>query len=166
MSFDARVRRSLHRTTRAIDRGRAPTDHPAMAEYALVTALVATLAISISAIPAGQLSGRLPTTAAKARTLVVQTARANLVSPSEARAALARAPYPRAPLRYLFVSGWVDGKRNAASCVFARAAPGSTEQSIATSIRRDAVLVTRLRRMRVTVAQASEAVLRGTASAC
>lgn len=137
-----------------------------MAEYALVTALVATLAVSISAIPEGQLAARLPTTAAKARALAMQTAREHRIPASEARAALARAPYRRAPLRYLFASGWVDGRRSAASCVFARAAPSSTARSIATSIRRDRRLVARLARMKVTVPQAAEAVLRGTASAC
>ena len=137
-----------------------------MAEYALVTALVATLAISISAIPEGQLAARLPTTAAKAQALVTRTAREHRIPAADARAALARAPYRKAPLRYLFASGWLDGRRNAASCVFARAAPSSTERSIATSIRRDARLVERLRRMKVTVPQAANAVLRGTASAC
>ena len=137
-----------------------------MAEYALVTALVATLAISISAIPEGQLAARLPTTAAKGRALVAQTAREHRVPVSEARATLARAPYRRAPLRYLFAAGWVDGRRKATSCVFARAAPSSTARSIAATIRRDARLVARLGRMKVTVGQAADAVLRGTASAC
>jgi hypothetical protein len=137
-----------------------------MAEYAIITALVATLAISISAIPEGQLAARLPTTTAKARALVVQTAKQHHVPVTGARAALARAPYRRAPLRYLFAAGWVDGRRSQASCVLAKAVPGSTEGRIATSIRRDRVLVARLARMNVTVPQAVEAVLRGTASAC
>jgi hypothetical protein len=137
-----------------------------MAEYALVTALVATLAISISAIPEGQLAARLPTTAAKARALVAHTAREHRVPASEARAALARAPYRRAPLRYLFAAGWVDGRGKAASCVLARAAPSSSSRRIAATIRRDARLVARLGRMKVTVRQAADAVLRGTASAC
>jgi hypothetical protein len=154
------------RAAALVDRAAAGTDHPTMAEYALVTALVATLAISISAIPQDQLSARLPTTAAKARALVTHTAREHRVPASEARAALARAPYSRAPLRYLFASGWVDGRRNAVSCVFARAAPSSTARNIAAAIRRDARLVARLGRMHVAVPQAAEAVLRGTASAC
>ena len=138
----------------------------AMAEYALVTALVATLAVSISAIPEGQLGARLPTTAAKARALVAQTARQQRVPVSGARTALARAPYRRAPLRYLFAAGWVDGRRSPASCVLAKAVPDSTEGRIATSIRRDRVLLARLARMNVTVSQAAKAMLRGTASAC
>jgi hypothetical protein len=137
-----------------------------MAEYAVVTALVATLAIAISAITEGQLAARLPTTAANARALVTQTAREHRVPASEARAALARAPYGRAPLRYLFAAGWVDGRRNPTSCVYARAAPSSTARSIAATIRRDARLVARLSRMKVAVGQAAEAVLRGTGSAC
>ncbi|HET9243503.1 MAG TPA: hypothetical protein VFN99_08665 [Gaiella sp.] len=138
----------------------------AMAEYALVTALVATLAASISAIPEGQLAARLPTTAAKARALITQTARQHRVPVSGGRTALARAPYRRAPLRYLFAAGWVDGRRSPASCVFAKATPSSTERRITTSIRQDRALVARLARMNVSVPQAAEAMLRGTASAC
>jgi len=137
-----------------------------MGEYAVVTALVATLAVSISAIPNGQLAARLPTTAAKARALVATTARDHGVPAAHARHALGTAPYSRPPLRYLFASGWMDGRRSPASCVFAKAAPSSTATGIATSIRRDRRLVARLGRMRVTVSQAAEAVLRGTASAC
>lgn len=137
-----------------------------MAEYALVTALVATLAVSISAIPEGQLAARLPTTAAKARALITQTARQHRVPVSGGRTALARGPYRRAPLRYLFAAGWVDGRRNRASCVFAKATPSSTGRRITTSIRQDRALVARLARMNVSVPQAAEAMLRGTASAC
>jgi hypothetical protein len=116
--------------------------------------------------PGKQLAARLPTTTAKARALVARTAQQHHVPVSGARAAVARAPYRRAPLRYLFAAGWIDGRRSPASCVLAKAGPGSTEGRIATSIRRDRVLVARLARMNVTVPQAAKAVLRGTASAC
>jgi hypothetical protein len=109
VSFDKLPCPFVHRThglrlDRGVDRRRPAADHRTMAEYALVTALVATLAISLSAIPESQLAARLPTTAAKAQALVTQTARDHRVPTSEARAALARAPYRRAPLRYLFAS--------------------------------------------------------------
>ena len=166
MSIAAKVRRSLHSRSPLIDHVTTVADHQGMGEYALVTAVVATLAVSISAIPSGELSARLPTTTAKARALVATTAREHGVPASYARAALGNAPYSRAPLRYLFASGWMDGRRSPASCVFARAAPISTAKRIATAIRRDRRLVARLGRMHVTVSQAAEAVLRGTASAC
>ena len=47
-------------------------DHAMVGEYALITAAVASLAISLATIPEGKLAERLPTTAAKARALVAQ----------------------------------------------------------------------------------------------
>ncbi len=135
-------------------------------EYALVTAAVASLAISIATIPEGKLAARLPTTAAKAQALVARDARARGISAVEAKKVLARAPYRRAPLRYLYASGWLDGRKNAASCLFAKTTPGSTTAEAVTGIRKDSRLVSRLARMHVTVAQAAGAVVRGASSAC
>ena len=50
--------------------------------------------------------------------------------------------------------------------MFAVAAPTATNRNVAAAIRRDRALVTRLGRMKVTVDQAADALLRGTASAC
>lgn len=137
-----------------------------MAEYALVTAVVASLALALATIPEGQLARQLPVTAARAQALVTKTARANHVSPAQARAALARAPYRRAALRYLYAEGWIGGRKNAADCVLAKVTPGSTRREVGAAIRRDARLVARLGRMRLTVAQAAGAIAAGTASAC
>jgi hypothetical protein len=137
-----------------------------MAEYALVTAMVATIALAIGTIPDALLGKRLPTTAAKAQALVGTSARRQSIPPAQARAVMARAPYARAPLRYLFAEGWIRGTKDPRSCVFAMAAPNATYRNVAVAIRRDAGLVKRLRRMRVTVDQAADALLRGTASAC
>lgn len=137
-----------------------------MAEYALVTAVVASLALALATIPEGQLARQLPVTAARAQALVTKTARANHVSPAQARAALARAPYRRAALRYLYAEGWIGGRKHAADCVFAKVTPGSTRREVGAAIRRDARLVARLGRMRLTVAQAAGAIAAGTASAC
>ena len=92
-----------------------------MAEYALVTAMVATIALAIGTIPDALLAKRLPTTAAKAQALVSVSARKQSVGPAQARAVMARAPYPRAPLRYLFAEGWIRGTKDPRSCVFAKA---------------------------------------------
>jgi hypothetical protein len=135
-------------------------------EYALITAAVASIAVSLAKIPQAELASRLPTTAAKVQALVVRDARTRRVSAADARAALARAPYRRPPLRYLYVSGWLEGRASAASCVFARAAPESGARRAAATIRRNAVLGARLARMHVTVEQAARAVVRGTADAC
>ena len=137
-----------------------------MAEYALITAMVATLALSLATIPQSELDRPLPVTAARAQALVSRSARASNVPPAQARAAMARAPYTRAALRYLYAEGWIGGRKNAADCVFARATPGSTQQQLSEGLRKDPKLVARLRRMKVTVAQAAEALTRGTAAAC
>jgi hypothetical protein len=137
-----------------------------VAEYALITAVVASLAISLAAIPEAQLSRQLPVTAARAQALVSKSARAHGVPAGEARSVLARAPYGRAALRYLYAEGWITGRKSASECVFAKATPDSTERELAAGLRKDVRLRTRLRRMRVTVDQAAGALTRGTAAAC
>lgn len=137
-----------------------------MGEYALITAAVAALGLSLATIPEGKLAAQLPTTAAKARVLVAKDARMHHVAVAEARAALARAPYRRPPLRYLYVAGWLQGRASAASCVFARATPESGAARAAAAIRGNRTLVARLARMHVTVAVAARALVRGTAAAC
>ena len=137
-----------------------------MAEYALVTTMVAVIALGIGTIPDALLAKRLPTTAAKAQTLVSSSARSQKVDPARARAVMARAPYRRAPLRYLFAEGWIRGTKDPKACVFAKAAPSATTHNVAKAIRSDHGLLTRLSRMKVSVDQAAEAVLHGSASAC
>lgn len=137
-----------------------------MAEYVLITAVVASLALSLSTIPERQLSRQLPVTAARAQALVSKTARATDVPVAEARSALAQAPYARAALRYLYAEGWIGGRRNAVECVFAKATPGPTQKRLEGALRKDRLLRARLARMSVTIPQAAEAITRGTASAC
>jgi hypothetical protein len=137
-----------------------------MGEYVLITALVAGLAVSLSTIPESQVAHKLPVTAARAQALVSESARAGKIPAAEARAAMAKAPYPRAPLRYLYAEGWIGGRKNPAACVFAKATPGSTRRELATGIRKDVRLRARLQRMHVTVGQAAAALARGTADAC
>jgi hypothetical protein len=137
-----------------------------MAEYALITAVVASLAISLATIPEAQLARQLPVTAARAQVLIAKSARASGVPGAQARSVMAHAPYGRAPLRYLYAEGWIAGRKNAAECVFARATPSSTQRELAAGLRKDVRLRARLARMHVTVDQAARAVTRGTAAAC
>jgi len=80
---------------RAVDRVGALADHPEMAEYALITAVVASLAISLATIPEAQLARQLPVTAARAQVLITKSARAKGVPAAQARATMAHAPYGR-----------------------------------------------------------------------
>ena len=150
----------------AVDRRGVHVDDPSVGEYALVTAVVASLALSLATIPESQLARQLPVTLARAQALVSRTARAADVPPAQARAALARAPYRRTALRYLYAEGWIGGRKSPSDCVFAKATPASTRRELGATIRRDAKLVSRLRRMDVSVAQAVGAIAAGTASAC
>jgi hypothetical protein len=149
-----------------VDRSGVPVEDSEVGEYALVTAAVASLAISIATIPEGKLAARLPTTQAKALALATRDARARGVAAVQAKQALARAPYRRASLRYLYVSGWLEGRKSPASCLFAKSTPDSTTSRTVAGIRKDSRLVGRLARMHVTVAQAAGAIVRGAASAC
>jgi len=93
-------------------------------------------------------------------------ARAHDVPGAEAKKVLARAPYGRTPLRYLYATGWLDGMKNQASCLFARTTPATTAAQVTKAIRGNRTLRDRLARMQVTAAQAASAIVRGTASAC
>ena len=137
-----------------------------MAEYALVTAVVASLALSLATIPERQFTRKLPVTAARAQALLATSARASRVPVTEARAVMGSAPYARAALRYLYAEGWVAGRKNAAECVFAKVTPTSTERRLEAAIAKDTRLRARLRRMQVTVPQAASAITRGTGTAC
>ena len=136
-----------------------------MAEYALVTAVMASLVV-LAAIPQAQLSKQLPVTAQRAQALVTKSARTSSVPVAEARAALARAPFSRPALRYLYASGWINGRLRPADCVFAKVSAASIQRQMLETIKRDSRLVSRLRRMKVTQAQAAHALTKGTASAC
>jgi hypothetical protein len=165
-SSQVRADRSTGLRRRVVDLRGARADDQAMAEYALVTAVVASLALSLAAIPEGQLSRKLPVTAARAQGLLATSAGAGKVSVSESRRVMARAPYGRVALRYLYAEGWIAGRRNAAECVFAKATPASTETRVRAAIAKDSRLRARLRRMQVTVPQAASAITRGTGAAC
>jgi hypothetical protein len=137
-----------------------------MAEYAIVTAVVASLALSLATIPERQLARKLPVTAARAQALLATSASASKVPATEARSVMAHAPYRRVALRYLYAEGWIAGRKNAAECVFARVTPGSTASRLQAAIAKDTRLRARLRRMHVTVPQAASAITRGTGAAC
>ena len=97
---------------------------------------------------------------------MTQNARSSRVPVAEARRVLKSAPFSRPALRYLYVAGWITGRKNAAECLFAKVTPDATRAELADSIRSDAKLLARLRRMSVTVPQAARALTSGTAAAC
>ena len=164
MSIAAISNRCVHR--RAVDRSERTSDHWWVAEYALVTAVMASLAVSLATIPQAQLSRQLPVTAAKAQALVTKSAKSSGVPITDARAAMTRAPFSRPQLKYLYAAGWIGGRKRPADCAFAKVTPGAIAQEMLATIRKDTRLVSRLRRMNVTLGQAADALTKGTASAC
>ena len=50
-------------------------------------------------------------TAARAQALLATSARGSKVAVAQARAVMARAPYQRAALRYLYAEGWIGGRK-------------------------------------------------------
>jgi hypothetical protein len=85
---------------------------------------------------------------------------------SEARAAYNRAPYSKPVLKYLYAIGWIGGKKNPLSCLFARVSRGETEAETLKEIRKNAKLVQQLKKRRVPQKQAATVVVAGIASAC
>jgi len=136
-----------------------------MAEYALVTMVVA-------AWPSPSRPSRSPRLGLATRDGGAcsdpgRADRADKRRPCDRRrATLARAPYPRAALRYHCTVGWIGGRVAAVECVLAKATPDATGRRLATELGRDPALGRRLRRMRVTVARAAGALARGTGAAC
>ena len=133
-------------------------------EYAGV---VSAISLLISTI-AGTFTGiaALPTRDANALTAVSAAAKAQHVSPRASRAVYKRAPYSKPVLKYLYTVGWIGGKKNAASCLFARTDPEGTTSDAVHEMRRSAKLVRHLRRAHVSVTTAARTLVAGVASAC
>ena len=83
-----------------------------MAEYATVTAALAMLASSLT----GAFGSVLPSTDAKAVSIVSAVARSHHFSGSQARGAYGQAPYRKPALRYLYTVGWVSAASDLNSC--------------------------------------------------
>jgi hypothetical protein len=134
-------------------------------EYASVVSAVALLISTISGA-FGTTVRAFPTRDAAAVTAVNAAARAQHVSPAAARAVYKRAPYSKPVLKYLYTMGWIGGKKNAVSCLFARTDRESTEREAAREIRKNAKLVRQLRRVHVSLQTAAKTLVAGIASAC
>jgi hypothetical protein len=134
-------------------------------EYASVVSAVAVLVSTITGAFGGKVAA-LPTRDAGALTAVAAGAHAQKVSAREARVVYKRAPYSKPVLKYLYTVGWIGGKKNALSCLFARTQRVDTEREAAGEIRKNARLVRQLRRVHVSLQTASKTLVAGIASAC
>jgi hypothetical protein len=136
-----------------------------IAEYASVVAAMSILVSTITGAFGGHLAA-LPTREGTAIASVNAAARSQKVSGAQARAAYRKAPYSKPVLKYLYAVGWIGGKRNPLSCLFAKEETAGTEHDALGEIRRNAKLVHALRRAHVGLKQAATVLVSGIASAC
>jgi hypothetical protein len=134
-------------------------------EYASLVSAMAVLAATLSGAFGDRLAV-LPTTSGGALSAISAGAKAQKVSPAEARAAYKRAPYSKPVLKYLYAVGWIGGKKSPLSCLFARVSRGETEAEALTEIRKNPKLVKQLKRRHVPQNHAANVVVAGIASAC
>ena len=132
-----------------------------MVEYISVTAAVSLVALSLG----GQVA-TLPSSNASALALAISAAKAQKVPVSGAKAALARAPYEKPVLKYLYAAGWIGGVKHRTSCLLARVNPRYAEEQATGEIRSNAKLKAQLRKRAVTATTAAGALVKGVVSAC
>ena len=136
----------------------------AMAEYAMVTAAVALLAVTLVGA-VGKTPAQLPRTTAAAIKLVSSNARAKKVSVAGARAAYTKAPYRKTALKYVYAVGWITGTHDRASCLYTASTADAVREAT-TEIRGNSKLLGKLRSRDVTPKQAATALVGGISYAC
>jgi Flp pilus assembly pilin Flp len=134
-------------------------------EYASLVAAIAVLVSTVSGA-FGNALATLPSSSSTAITALNKGARAQDVPAGEARAAYNRAPYQKPVLKYLYAVGFIGGKKNTVSCLFARATRGQTVAEAIVEIRKNRQLVQKLARRGVSVRTAANVLVAGIASAC
>jgi len=136
-----------------------------MVEYASLVAAMAVLASSLTGAFGAKLAV-LPTSSATGLQAVTAGAKEQHVPPAQARAVYRRAPYAKPVLRYLFAVGWIGGKKDPVSCLFARVQPDETAREALAEIRKRPKLGRQLARRGVSKPMAAKVVVAGIASAC
>lgn len=134
-------------------------------EYAGIVSAMAILASTLSGA-FGERLAILPTSSGTALSSLSAGAKAQKLSPGEARAAYAKAPYAKPVLKYLYAIGWIGGKKNPLSCLFARTSPAETEAETKKEIRKNATLVKHLKKRKVPHRVAAKVIVAGVGSAC
>ena len=139
-------------------------DSGVVVEYASVISAIGLL-ISTIAGAFGTVAS-LPTRDAAALTAVSAGAKTQHVSQRDARSVYKHAPYSKPVLKYLYTMGWIGGKKNPLSCLFARTQRADTEHEALVEMRKSAKLVRHLRRVHVSLTTAARTLVAGIASAC
>jgi hypothetical protein len=135
-----------------------------MAEYAMVTAAVAFLAIALVGA-AGQAPAQLPRSTAAALSLVASSAKAKKVSTADARTAYRRAPYAKPALKYVYAVGWISGTHDRAQCLYTVSTSDAVKEATG-EIAHNKKVAAKLRRQGLTAHQAGTALVKGIQTAC
>ena len=135
-----------------------------MVEYAMVTAAVALLAVSLVGT-VGNTTTELPRSATAAIQLVTANAHAKKVSIAGARGAYAKAPYAKPALKYVYAVGWITGMYDRASCFYTVTASDAVRQATG-ELQHNPKVVAKLRRRGLTARQAGTALVKGIGVAC
>jgi hypothetical protein len=133
-----------------------------MVEYAGLTAALTILVASLN----GVFATALPSTGARADTLVSTIARSHGVPAPEARAAYAAAPYPKPALRYLYAVGWVGSVSSSTTCKVAQVLGPDPATAATQALQGSPSALGMLRRAHITISQAANAFARGSADGC
>jgi hypothetical protein len=131
-------------------------------EYAGITAAIAILVSSLN----GVVGSALPSSDLKAAALVTAAAQSHHVSGSQARAAYAKAAFPKPALRYLYAVGWIGSASAPAACKAAQVLGPDPSVAAAQALRGSPRVLGLLRAAHVTVNQAAAAIGRGTTDGC
>src|SRR5262245_7990601 len=137
-----------------------------MVEYASLVAALAVLASTLTGA-FGQRLAVLPGSTAAALPTLSAGARSQGIRAAEARAAYKKAPYSKPVLKYLFAVGWIGGKKDPVSCLFARVQPEGMKQDTLAWIRAPAQgkLRKQLARRNVSRRMATNVIVAGIAAA-
>jgi hypothetical protein len=134
-------------------------------EYASIVSSMALLAAALSGA-FGQKLAVLPTSSGIAISSISAGAKAQGVPAGEARAAYKRAPYGKPVLKYLYAVGWIGGKKNPLSCLFAKVSATETRTETIHQIRKTPRLAQQLKRRNISQKLAARVIVEGIASAC
>lgn len=134
-------------------------------EYATVLTAISLFAATLSG-SYGQSLSKVVASDAAAVSTVASAARSQKVSPAGAKAAYARAPYAKRVLKYLYALGWIGGTKKWFQCRVTFVNQDAAKRQAEEDIRARPKLVTQIKKQRVSVGAAADALMKGVVSAC
>ena len=134
-------------------------------EYAGILAAVTLMAVTLTGAYGKNVSAVFNSSSVGVAA-VAKAAKAQKVSPAEAKSAYKKAPYAKPALKYLYALGWIGGTRNAGQCGLTLLGQDAAKEQAARDMRSKPALVAQLKKRGISVSAAANAVTRGVVSAC